>query len=350
MNALVRARPGEMKCVVVDPPVPMDDEVVVQVMDAGICGSDIHRFFDQDNRWNSIILGHEFAGVVVESGPAAKQDLVGRRVAVAPLVPCHRCEHCQRGWYSQCAHYSFIGSRRNGAFAEYVAVPQRNLVFLPDSLSTRRAALIEPITVVLHPLMMLPQSPGSTETAVVMGLGPIGLLAVQVFRWMGVPNILACDVVSSRIELALQTGASHGIDVSTTAIEEVAEPLGGAQIVFEASGSAGGQNAAIRAASSRGRVLLVGTSPAAATIEPGLLERVSRKEISITGSWMNYSPPWPGPEWTTAVRLLVSNAIDDTLLVTHRFPLDRGNEAFAIIAERSEPFVKILISTQDGES
>lgn len=350
MKALRRRGPGTMECVEVLEPAAGEGEVLVRVHHTGICGSDIHRFHDDDPRWDTVTLGHESAGVVAETGPGVDTRLVGARVAIAPLVPCHTCANCQRGWYSQCASYSFIGSRRDGAFAEYTAVPVRSLVAVPQSLDLERAALIEPLTVVLHPLLMAPRVMGSVTNAVVVGLGPIGLLAVQVLRWMGVPAIVACDVDTPRIELAREMGAHLGVNPAETPIHEMTDPLGGADLVIEASGTAAGQNGALRCAGSRGTVFLVGTSPKACTFEAGLMEHVSRKEITITGSWMNYSAPWPGTEWTLALQLLESGAVQHESLVTHRLPLERGSEGFALTAHRSEPFLKILVSPEEADT
>lgn len=337
-----------MKLMEVPKPVPGEDEVLIRVGAAGVCGSDIHRFFDPDHRWDTLVLGHEFAGTIEKIGSGISDLAMGTAVAVAPLVPCHKCDNCLRGWYSQCDRYSFIGSRRNGAFAEYVSVPARNLVLLPKGLSLERAALLEPITVVLHPLMALSNQLGILETVVVIGLGTIGLLAVQVLKWMGARTIVVTDVLQEKVDLAVAMGATVGVNAGDTELHTVMDGLGGAQIVFEASGTGAGKKAGIRAAGSRGVVLLVGTSPRDVTIDGAILERVSRKEISLIGSWMNYSAPWPGNEWTTAAWLLEKGFIDDTSLVTHRIPLSAGAGAFDMIRDKTEPFVKILIIPERG--
>ncbi len=349
MKALRRYGPGKMRLVDIDRPVPAFGEVLIRVAAAGVCGSDIHRFHDADTRWDSLVLGHEFSGTVVESGSGVEGVEVGSRVAVAPLIPCHHCDACRKGWYSQCGGYSFIGSRRNGAFAEFVTAPADNLVALPEGLSLERAALLEPITVVLHPVMAFTNHLGSIDTAVVIGLGTIGLLAVQVLRWMGARTIVATDVQQDKIDLALTMGATVGVNAGDEDISAVTDAFGGAQIVFEASGTGAGKKAGIRAAGSRGVVLLVGTSPNEVTIDGPLFERVSRKEISLIGSWMNYSAPWPGPEWTTAAWLLANGHIADEDLITHRIALSDGPRAFDIIRDKSEPFVKILIIPDGGD-
>src|SRR4051794_36552233 len=114
-------------------PVPAEGEVLVEVRASAVCGSDIHRYV-RGHRTYPMILGHEAAGIVSAAGAGADPGLVGRHAAVVPLVPCHVCAQCRAGRFSACATYSFIGSRRDGAFAQLVAVPATNLVLLPDDL------------------------------------------------------------------------------------------------------------------------------------------------------------------------------------------------------------------------
>jgi threonine dehydrogenase-like Zn-dependent dehydrogenase len=229
-------------------------------------------------------------------------------------------------------------------------VPAANLVPLPQSVSLRQGTLLEPITVVLHPLMMLENQLGRLETAVVTGLGTIGLLAVQVLRFMGARNIVAADIIQDKVDTAIELGATHGVNVAQEKLEDVTDDLGGANLVFEASGTVPAKRSAVRAAASRGEVLLVGTSPAEVAFDGALFERISRKEIVLRGSWMNYSPPWPGPEWTTAAWLLEHGHITDSAIFTHEYPLSRGTEAFDLIRDEAEPYVKVLLAVQPEQS
>lgn len=342
MKAIRRQGPRKVETVELADPVPADDEVVVKVGYVGICGSDIHRLHEDNDKWDKLVLGHEFSGTVVELGKSVTSTKKGARVAVAPLVPCHKCEFCVQGHFSQCPNYSFIGSRRNGAFAEYVNVPAANLVHLSDGLDLRPAALLEPITVVLHPLMMIDAQYGRLDTVVVTGLGAIGLLAVQVFKQMGARNIVVSDVVQQKIDLACELGATHGVNVASQSLEEVCEKLGGANIVFESSGSVPAKQSAVRIARSRGVIMLVGTSPRDVTFDAASFERVSRKELCLLGSWMNYSAPWPGKEWEMAAWLLEKGHIEHEKIVTHEFTLDQGQRAVDILNTNSEPYIKIL--------
>lgn len=319
-----------------------EHEVLIKVAYAGICGSDIHRVSEDLDKWDRIVLGHEFSGIIEKTGSEVSGFNIGQKVSAAPLVPCHKCDACKEGNFSLCKGYTFIGSRKDGAFAEYVAFPAENLVPLSENFPLIKGALIEPVTVCLHPILRLGNLLG--KTVAVTGLGGIGLLAVQVFKSMGVKNIIVSDVVDEKIQLALKLGATHGVNVLTENLSEVADSLGGAEVVFEASGTLPGKKSAIEIAQGRGTILLVGTNPAEEVRMDGILfELISRKELNMVGSWMNYSSPWPGREWSIAAWMLETGMIQTDEIITHCFPLNEVESAFNVIYDRDEPFIKVVL-------
>ena len=163
-------------------PMPGDGEVLLEVRASAVCGSDVHRYL-RGHRTYPMIMGHEAAGIVSAIGPGVDESLRGRHAALIPLVPCHACAQCRAGRFSACATYSFIGSRRDGAFAQLVALPASNLLLVPDDLPFEAAALIEPSTVARHMLDLGHVRSG--DTAVVFGAGSIGLMLVQWLRILG---------------------------------------------------------------------------------------------------------------------------------------------------------------------
>ena len=179
MKAAVLEGRGALAYRDVPTPEPGPGEVLLRVHASSACGSDIHRFV-RGHRTYPIILGHEAAGVITVAGPGADPGLIGRHAALIPLVPDHTCAECLAGRFSACASYSFIGSRRAGAFAEYVALPAANALVLPDDLPFEAAALIEPSTVARHMLDLGSFAAG--QSAVVFGAGSIGLMLVQWLR------------------------------------------------------------------------------------------------------------------------------------------------------------------------
>jgi threonine dehydrogenase-like Zn-dependent dehydrogenase len=353
IDAVFRRGPKKAAVVRLSKPVPQAGEVLVKVAYAGICGSDVNRFSEDIPKWDGLVLGHEFSGTVAELGPGLASDgaagvAVGDRVSAAPLVPCHRCDQCRTGNFSLCKGYSFIGSRVNGCFADYVAVPAANLVPLGADFPLELGAFIEPVTVCLHPILRLDNLLG--KTVVVTGLGAIGLIAVQIFKAMGAKSVVASDVVPEKLALAEKLGATRAVNVLAESLEAVVEAMGGADVVFESSGSNPAKKSAIKVARGGGQVLLVGTSPADISFEAALFELITRKELRIVGSWMNYSAPWPGKEWSTAVWMLKRGLIDVAPLATHRFPFSRVQEALDVLFVTKENYIKILLTPEAPES
>ena len=136
--------------------------VLVQVKASGICSSDIPRIFTNGTYHFPTIPGHEFSGVVAACGEGVPEDRIGKRVGIFPLIPCRTCPQCRQKKYEMCEHYDYLGSRRDGGFAEYVAVPDWNLMELPENVSFREAAMLEPLSVALHAVKRSGVKPGDT--------------------------------------------------------------------------------------------------------------------------------------------------------------------------------------------
>ncbi|MDE7206536.1 MAG: alcohol dehydrogenase catalytic domain-containing protein, partial [Lachnospiraceae bacterium] len=153
----------------VEKPRPAENEVLVSVKAAGICGSDIPRIYKTGAHVHPLVPGHEFSGQVIEVGKRAGTAWIGKRVGIFPLIPCGTCTACQKRHYELCRNYSYLGSRRNGGFAEYVAVPEWNLIELPDSVPYEEAAMLEPMAVAVHAMRRVQLH--KNDTAVILGLG-----------------------------------------------------------------------------------------------------------------------------------------------------------------------------------
>ena len=153
------------------------DEILLSVKAAGICGSDIPRIFYTGTYSYPLIPGHEFAGQVAEIGSGVDKKWQGQRVGVFPLIPCHVCPPCRAGAYEMCRKYSYLGSRRDGGFADYVAVPEKNLIALPEGVSFEEAAMLEPMSVAVHAMRKI--RPVLGERIAICGLGTIGLFLLM---------------------------------------------------------------------------------------------------------------------------------------------------------------------------
>ena len=178
--------------------------VKVRVRATGICGSDVPRVLHHGAHFYPIVLGHEFSGDVVEVGEGVEGIFAGDTVSGAPLVPCMKCADCQLGNFSLCRHYSFIGSREQGSFAEYVVIPAANAIRYDPSIPYEQAAMFEPSTVAVHGLLQARYRGG--ETVAILGCGTIGIFTLQWAKILGAKQIVAFDIDDGRLELAKRLG------------------------------------------------------------------------------------------------------------------------------------------------
>ncbi len=205
MNALVLHAVGDARFEQIPRPKPATGEALVRVAFCGICGSDLPRTFVKGTYRFPTVCGHEFAGVVESCGEGVTQVAPGDRVVVFPLLWCGKCAACERGNFVQCSNYDYFGSRRDGALAEYVAAPVRNLVRVPEGVSLEAASMTEPAAVALHALK---RAGGGFigQSVVIFGAGPIGLMAAQLARVMGAAQVILFDLVARKLAMAVRLG------------------------------------------------------------------------------------------------------------------------------------------------
>jgi L-iditol 2-dehydrogenase len=322
-------------------PEPAPGEVLLEVRASSVCGSDIHRF-ERGHHTLPLILGHEAAGVIVGVGQGADPALLGRHAALVPLVPDHTCEQCRAGRFSACAAYSFVGSRRPGAYAEHVTVPAANVLLVPDDLPFEQAALIEPATVARHILDLGGFEAG--QSAMVLGAGSIGLMLVQWLRILGARTIIATDVADTNLEAARALGADVTLNpVRDAVVDEVRRLTGaGVDVTLEASGSPAALAQVVDVTRPRGSVVLGGNQPPEASLPMTFIEALMRREIRLTGCFMSYSPPWPGHEWTDTLAAVLDGGLDMPAMISHRVPLSAAPALFAEIGARRLVHRKIV--------
>lgn len=218
MNAVVLEAP--QKLVTKQIPVPQPDAgwVLLKVGAASICGSDVLRVWSGHARVLPIVLGHECAGTVVVVGEGVDHDLIGRCFALIPLIPNRESPISTMGFYASSPGYSFIGSRINGGFAEYVAAPAANIIAVPDGVSPEIGALLEPCTVAHHALNRGGGVRG--RSVAVFGVGSIGLLTIQAARALGAVRIIAVDISEHHLAAAAQFGADETVNAQTGDVAE----------------------------------------------------------------------------------------------------------------------------------
>lgn len=319
--------------------------VKVRVRATGICGSDIPRVLHHGAHFYPVVLGHEFAGDVVEVGEGVTRVKPGDTVSGAPLLPCLECDDCQNGNYALCRHYSFIGSRAQGSFAEYVVLPERNTIPYDPAIPYEQAAMFEPSTVALHGLFCNDFRGG--EWVAVLGGGTIGMFTAQWARIMGAKRVVVFDLLDSRLELAKRLGADAGINSGKPDFLEQAMELTGGKgfgYVFETAGSPATIRMAFDLAANKARVCCIGTPHTELTFTPQLWERINRKEFLLTGSWMSYSAPFPGREWDLTAHYFATGDLKfDPALIYRTFPLSQADQAFALYRTPGEVQGKIML-------
>ncbi len=344
---VVHAR-GDIRYEEIEKPVPSAGQVLIKVKYTGICGSDVPRVNGDACHYFPNVLGHEFSGVVEEIGEGVKSVKPDDRVAGVPLVPCMQCEDCQKGNYSLCKHYSFIGSREFGSFAEYVAVPERNVVKFEDSVSFEQGALFEPATVALHGLLRVPYEGG--KTVAVLGGGTIGMFVAQWARIFGAREIVVFDIADERLKLGRRLGATAGIHTLEDGFLDKAMELTfgrGYDYVFETAGNTVTMKLAFALAANKANVCFVGTPTKELSFTVEEWENLNRREFNLTGSWMSYSAPFPGKEWElTAHYFRTGDLKFDESFVFQKIPLSRIADAFEMYKTPGAVKGKILIDSE----
>ena len=304
---------------------------LVKVLAAGICSSDIPRIFEKGTYHFPTIPGHEFSGQVEKAANESDGKWVGKRVGVFPLIPCKKCPSCQKGQYETCTNYDYIGSRRDGGFAEYVAVPVWNLVELPESVSGLQGALLEPAAVALHAVKRAEIFPGASVC--VVGTGAIGLLAGQWAKLLGAGRV----VVKGRNESKKQI-------VQQCALEYQTEFRAGEEFdrVIEAVGSARALEESLTLTAPGGVLVLMGNPDGPRALSQDLYWRILRKQLTLIGTW-NSSYGGADSDWEDTLRALADGRLKTDGIVTRVFGAEDLPKGLEIMRSKSEPICKVLL-------
>ena len=315
-------------------PIPelREKDVLVKVSACGVCGSDIPRVLETGTYHFPTIPGHEFGGTIAEAGSGVSKELCGKRVAVIPLIPCKTCKSCETGQYAQCEHYDFLGSRNDGGFAEYVKVPESNLLFVPENVDEEAVAFLEPISVALHVVQNCRVNYG--DSVAVFGLGAIGIFVAQWAKAFGAKHVFA-------IVDALCIGKD---DIDAI----VKEKTNGTGIdrAFEASGAGAAFKQAISLLRMEGTLGLVGRTVHSLEIENQTFEKILRFQITIKGTWSFEFKEFPHHAWKQSLDAINAGVIKTEPFISHRIPLEDTLKAVKLMKDKSEFFYKILIKPE----
>ena len=309
--------------------------VLVQTKAAGICSSDVPRVFTKGTYHFPTVPGHEFAGIVHSVADASSSHWIGKRVGVFPLIPCRKCRPCADKHYEMCEHYDYIGSRRDGAFAEYVAVPVWNLIEIPDNIPFEVAAMLEPFSVALHAIKFGQVTPH--DRVAVIGTGMIGIAAGL---WAKMKNVRQVTVIGrneGKRSMVENCGLEYRINSDCTDNDEY-------DFVLEAVGTPHAIETAINLTRRGGRLVLMGNPSGDIMLQQSVYWKILRKQLKITGAWNSSYDGTNPSDWTDVVKALANGQIDGNILITHRFSQDNLMEGLNLMRNHKEPYCKVMTS------
>jgi (R,R)-butanediol dehydrogenase/meso-butanediol dehydrogenase/diacetyl reductase/L-iditol 2-dehydrogenase len=340
MKALLMEEYRKLNYVDFPEPETGERDILVRVRAAAICGSDVHGFDGSTGRRKPpIIMGHEAAGEVVGTGPAARFRK-GDRVTFDSTIYCGECWYCRNGQVNLCDRRMVLGVscdeyRRHGAFAEYVAIPDLIAVPLPEGLSYEEAACTEPVGVAAHAVRIAP--PELNETVAVVGSGLIGSLVIQILRASGSGRIFALDTDPSRRETALAAGADGALDPAAGGLDEKVRELSsgrGFDRVFEAVGAAAPVQTALSVVRKGGTVVLIGNLSPRVEIP---LQNIVTRQISLKGSCAISG------EYPIALDLMARKKVNVRSLISASAPLKEGQKWFDRLYNREGNLLKVVL-------
>lgn len=318
-----------------------DDEVLVRVQAAGICGSDVHGMDGSTGRRiPPIIMGHEAAGIIEATGQQVKDWKPGDRVTFDSTI------YQQDDWYTRHGMYNLSDGRmvlgvstpefkKHGAFAEYVAVPQHILYRIPDNVSFEQAALVEPAAVALHAINLAP--PAREDTVVVVGAGMVGTFVIQLLRIRGVKNIIAVDLEQEKLDLALQLGASFGFTPGEAALQQTIAALTegrGADLVLEVVGVEAAVHLGIALLRKGGTLTLLGNLSPQVTIP---LQAIVTRQLRLQGSCAING------EYPAVLKLIESGALQMAPILSATAPLSEGAQWFERLYKKEKGLMKVIL-------
>lgn len=386
MKAWVLHGVNEIRFETLEKPVPDRGEVLVAVRAVGICGSDIPRIYKTGAHRHPLIPGHEFAGVVEALGEGVDAVWQGKRVGIFPLIPCRSCLPCRNKQYEMCRNYDYLGSRRNGGFTEYVAVPVECLIELPQQVSFAEAAMLEPMAVAAHAMRRtMPETPyitenpdGTTAEAVkaagksgnadcimaVYGLGTIGLLLVMLLletretegKGSGTEDgrLLVIGNKDFQRQMILELGLpedsycdSRSQDVAGWLMERTQNR--GVDVFFECVGKNETLQQVVDNAAPGGRICLVGNPYSDMCLEKSVYWKILRNQLTVMGTWNSSFLHEAEDDWAYVLKLLSQRRITPEKLISHRFPLDELERGLHIMRDKSEDYGKIILGMEERQ-
>lgn len=319
-------------------PEPKEGEVLLKVRACGICSSDEDRVLRTGTYHFPTIPGHEFSGEIVKTGAGVDESYLGKKASVFPLLPCGQCSACKSGEYAMCSDYKYFGSRNDGGFAEYLAVPVWNLVLLDETVDYKVGALMEPAAVALHAVRMGEVKEG--QMVAVIGTGTIGIL-IGAFCQVYGAEVFICGRRKESLE-NIQNLGFHTIDISELS-EKVNEITGKERmdVVFEAVGSNEAMKSAILSTRNAGIVVAVGNPNGDFQLERDVYWKILRWQLQIRGTW-NSDYNENKNDWKLVAKMMSEHKFPFEKLITQTYNLEEHKKAFEHLVDKTHSKTKLM--------
>ncbi|UCB46159.1 MAG: galactitol-1-phosphate 5-dehydrogenase [Spirochaetota bacterium] len=345
MMAAVLHASGDLRYEEVPTPKIEARDILLKVKAAGNCGSDLERIMVKGTYSFPCIPGHETSGKVAKVGKDVKNVKEGDRVTVYPLIPCRKCGWCLQGQYNLCEDYDYIGSRSDGAFAEYVKVPAANAIMLPDNVDFEDGSMTDPAAVALHAINRAGGIKAG-NTVVVLGAGPIGMLTCQWAKIFGAQKVIVTDIVEEKLNIMRKLGVDRAIDAGKEDVVEIimSETGGwGADMIIEVAGSVETHKQSLLSARKRGKVVHIGRAHRDILLPDEVFTKIFRHELNIYGAVnSNISPN--DHEWKNALHYISNGRLKPKPLITHRLQLGEIAGTFKKMYNKEIVYNKIIFA------
>jgi len=333
MKAYVLHAVNDLRYDEVEMPVCPEGWAIVEVKAAGICSSDITRIFTKGTYHFPTIPGHEFSGTVKFVGSSTDNKWIGKNVGIFPLIPCRECTHCKEKKYEMCLHYDYAGSRRDGGFAEYVAMPIWNLIELPVNISFVDAAMLEPLSVALHAIKIGAVKSGNDVA--IIGTGMIGIAAGLWAKKYGAKSV----TVIGRNEKKRTLVEKYKLEYATYTNYNIPDKY---DFVLEAVGTPSAIEMAISGCKTEGTLLLMGNPSGDINISQNIYWQILRKQLTVKGTWNSSYNGCNPSDWTEAAKALSTGEINVRDLVSHTFIQTNLKDGLELIKGHKESYCKVM--------
>lgn len=338
MRAMVYHGPKDLRIENIEMVSYNDDEVLIKVKSTSICGSDVHGYLGTTGRRiPPLVMGHEFTGVIEKIGTKVKGFSKGDRVAVFPEIFCEECEWCKRGLVNLCPNRKIFGVLTfNGSFADYIAVPVRNLFKLPDNETFEQGSLGEPLSVAVHAVNNGGDLKG--KNVLILGAGAIGLFILEVVKTKKPDKIFITDLSDSRLAVAKKLGADYAINTSKSNDTTILDSVGkrGVDVAIEAVGVTETVQYGLSHLKQQGKCVFVGVWKKYVEVD---MHEIVNNELSIVGSTV-----YTLEDFETAIKMLESGEINTDLLITKVATLEDGPKIFEELAENFGDNIKVILN------